>query len=281
MSQPLSQLTPEQQKELQEKIKKMSPEELMEFQKQQCIFCQIVSGKIASKRIYDDENCLAILDINPASRGHLLLLPKEHYAIMPQIPEQLIEHMFVVARKLSQLLLKALRVEGTYLFVANGLVAGQKSQHFMIHLIPSKEESNIIPIEEHLLDPEQKEKVKTLVESHIHQLLGLKENAQEIISIPAQEKKPLLNKGVSGKKNIDSEDIKGKEYTENKEISVVDKSETSPKKKTKKKVKSSKTFELNNNPKEVEEDNEPKTIDEDKQDEKGDVSLDDIANLFK
>ncbi len=70
------QMSEEQVAELQEKIKNMSPEELKEFQKQQCIFCQIISGKVASKKIYEDEKCIAILDINPANPGHLLLMPK-------------------------------------------------------------------------------------------------------------------------------------------------------------------------------------------------------------
>ena len=80
---PQQQMTEEQVKELQEKIKNMSPEELKEFQKKQCVFCQIISGKVQSKKVYDDEKCIAILDINPANPGHVLLLPKEHYSIMP------------------------------------------------------------------------------------------------------------------------------------------------------------------------------------------------------
>src|SRR3989338_4668678 len=120
MAQPLSQLTQEQQKELEEKLKKMSPEELLEFQKKQCIFCQIISGKIPSKKLYEDDSCLAILDINPATRGHLLILPKEHYAIMPQIPDKLMGRLMNVAKTLSKLLLKALRADGTTVFIANG-----------------------------------------------------------------------------------------------------------------------------------------------------------------
>ena len=80
-------MTEEQRQALQEKLKNMKPEELAQLQKQQCIFCQIISGKIPAKKIYDDEIAIAILDINPASKGHLLLLPKEHYMIMPQVPD--------------------------------------------------------------------------------------------------------------------------------------------------------------------------------------------------
>ena len=83
--------TPEQIQEMQEKMKNMSPEELKELQKQQCIFCQIIDGKVNSKKVYEDDKCLAILDINPSNPGHVLLMPKEHYPLMPLIPQDVID----------------------------------------------------------------------------------------------------------------------------------------------------------------------------------------------
>jgi histidine triad (HIT) family protein len=128
---------------LQEKIKNMSPEELREFQKKQCIFCHIVSGRVQAKKIYEDDKTVAVLDINPANPGHILLLPKEHYAIMPQLPEDELGHIFMVAKYLSNSALKALEASGTNIIVANGPAAGQKAQHFMVHIIPRKENDNI------------------------------------------------------------------------------------------------------------------------------------------
>lgn len=180
MSEQPQQLTPEQQQELQEKLKNMSPEELQEFQKQQCIFCQIISGKVPSKKIYEDDSCLAILDINPATKGHILLLPKEHYAIMPQVPEKEMKHMFIVSRSLSQLLLKSLKAAGTNVFIANGLAAGQRAQHFMLHIIPRKEGDNIITMEEKVIDPSLQEKVKVAVENKLNELLGVKKQVVEV-----------------------------------------------------------------------------------------------------
>lgn len=121
---------------LQEKLNQMSPEEMKEFAKSNCIFCQIVEGKVQSKKIYEDEKAVAILDINPANPGHLLVVPKEHYLVMPQVPQKDLEHMAVVVKKLSHRLLTTLQVGGTQIFVANGSVAGQKAQHFMVHVIP-------------------------------------------------------------------------------------------------------------------------------------------------
>ena len=133
------QMSEEQMKELQEKVKNMSPEELKEFQKKQCIFCQIISGKVQSKKIYEDDKCIAILDINPANPGHILLLPKEHYSIMPQVPESEIAHLFIIAKTVSNAALRSLGIQGTNIIVQNGIAAGQKAQHFMVHVIPRKE----------------------------------------------------------------------------------------------------------------------------------------------
>ncbi|HLC88842.1 MAG TPA: HIT family protein, partial [Candidatus Nanoarchaeia archaeon] len=191
---PMPQMTPEQQKALQEKLKNMSPEELQEFQKQQCIFCQIISGKVPAKKVYEDDQCIAILDINPAAKGHLLLLPKEHYAIMPQIPEPILAHLSVVSKHLSQLLLKSLKVDGTTIFVANGLAAGQKAQHFMIHIIPRKEDDNALQFEEKVISKEIQDKVKVAVENKLYQLLEVKKESIQL-KLPQEdyfEEKPEI-----------------------------------------------------------------------------------------
>ncbi len=141
--QPQEKMSEEQMKELQEKVKNMSPEELREFQKKQCIFCHIISGKVQSKKIYEDDQSVAVLDINPANPGHILLLPKEHYSIMPQLSDEEIAHLFTVAKTLSNAALRGLGVQGTNIMVQNGVAAGQKAQHFMIHIIPRKEKDGL------------------------------------------------------------------------------------------------------------------------------------------
>ena len=97
----MPQMTQEQVNALQEKLSKMSPEELKAFQKKNCVFCQMVEGKASARKIYEDEVCLAILDIYPANPGHILLLPKEHYPIMPLIPEDELKRAWVLRKFLS------------------------------------------------------------------------------------------------------------------------------------------------------------------------------------
>ncbi|MEK6969920.1 MAG: HIT domain-containing protein [Nanoarchaeota archaeon] len=180
----LSKLTEEQRLELEEKLKKMPPEELKQLQEQQCIFCQIISGKVPSKQIYEDKSCLVILDINPAAKGHLLLLPKPHYAIMPQIPEKEIKHLFLVSKALSQVLLKSLNVDGTTIFAANGLAAGQRAQHFILHLIPRKSGDGVLDLPERIIPQDIIEKVKGAVESKLNELLGVR---NENMAVAVQE----------------------------------------------------------------------------------------------
>ena len=108
--------------------------------RQQCIFCQIIDGKIPSKKIFEDEKVIAVLDINPATAGHVLIMPKEHFSIMPQLNDEILKSIFSAAKKISNAMLKSMQAQGTTIFIANGLAAGQKAQHFMIHVIPRYKE---------------------------------------------------------------------------------------------------------------------------------------------
>ncbi|HZX44691.1 MAG TPA: HIT domain-containing protein [Candidatus Nanoarchaeia archaeon] len=185
------QMSEEQVKELQEKIKNMSPEELKEFQKKQCIFCHIISGKVQSKKVYEDDRCLAILDINPANPGHVLLIPREHYTIMPQVPESDLTHLFSVAKTISNAALRALGVQGTNIIVQNGIAAGQKAQHFMVHVIPRKENDGIkfeLPQKE--IPEKELEQVRQKLQSKLGPVKQEKPKVdiQKLVGIKSQEK---------------------------------------------------------------------------------------------
>ncbi len=182
---PDEEYTEEERKAFEEKIKRMSPEELKEFQKQNCIFCQITAGRIPAKKVYEDERCVAVLDINPAAPGHLLLMPKDHHAIMPQIPEEEIGHLFMAAKHLSHALLRGLKCEGVNLFVANGAVAGQRAQHFMIHLIPRKEGDGIkLELPQREIPEEILSKINEVVQNRFNELMGIK---KEVVKLEAKE----------------------------------------------------------------------------------------------
>ena len=104
-----------------------------------CIFCKIAGGEIPSATIYEDEKFRVILDLGPASKGHALILPKEHFANIYELDEETAAAAFVLAKKMAGKMTKALGCDGFNIVQNNGAVAGQTVFHFHIHLIPRYE----------------------------------------------------------------------------------------------------------------------------------------------
>jgi len=101
-----------------------------------CIFCKIISGEIPSLRIYEDEYCIATLDINPANPGHTLILPKKHYKDLTELPEELAGKLLMAAKEIGKRQLEKLDADGFNIIQNNGEAAGQTVLHFHIHVIP-------------------------------------------------------------------------------------------------------------------------------------------------
>ena len=107
-----------------------------------CPFCRIVTDKTKEK-IYEDDKVVAILDESPATYGHVLVMPKEHYPIIEQVPDFIISHAFIIANKISVALFETLKAQGTNIIVNNGIAAGQESAHFMINVIARRENDGL------------------------------------------------------------------------------------------------------------------------------------------
>lgn len=101
-----------------------------------CIFCKIANGEIPSATLYEDEDFRVILDLGPASKGHALILPKEHYRDLYEIPEELAAKVMKTAKKVVTAMTKVLDCDGYNLVQNNGEAAGQTVFHFHMHLIP-------------------------------------------------------------------------------------------------------------------------------------------------
>lgn len=101
-----------------------------------CIFCKIANGEIPSKTLYEDEDFRVILDLGPASKGHALILPKEHYADLYELPEETAGEVMKLAKKMAAQMTQRLGCEGFNLVQNNGELAGQTVFHFHMHLIP-------------------------------------------------------------------------------------------------------------------------------------------------
>ena len=109
------------------------------MKKDDCIFCKLANGIIPTRSIYEDENFKVILDAAPATRGHALILPKEHAANLYELPDETAAKAFVLARKLATDMTKKLSCDGFNVVQNNGISAGQTVFHFHVHIIPRYE----------------------------------------------------------------------------------------------------------------------------------------------
>ena len=101
-----------------------------------CIFCKLSNHIFDTNMIYEDDDFAVILDVAPATRGHALILPKEHYANIYEMPEDLTAKAFLLAKKMAEKLTGKLHCDGFNIVQNNGEIAGQTVFHFHIHLIP-------------------------------------------------------------------------------------------------------------------------------------------------
>lgn len=111
-----------------------------------CIFCKIVKGEIPSYKIYENEKVFAFLDIKPLSKGHTLVLPKEHYKDIQDIPEDLLCEVNKVSKRLVSRIQKKFSPLGFIICQNNGESAGQSIAHYHLHIKPVYE-GTVIPDE--------------------------------------------------------------------------------------------------------------------------------------
>ena len=106
------------------------------MKKDDCIFCKIAAGEIPSRKIYEDSDLIAIMDLNPTSKGHSLIIPKEHCTNIYNLDEDIAAKVMKTAKKLATKMTVALNCDGFNLLQNNGETAGQTMFHFHMHLIP-------------------------------------------------------------------------------------------------------------------------------------------------
>ena len=105
-----------------------------------CLFCKIVAGDIPSVRVHEDERTVAFMDINPATRGHLLVVPREHAADVLAIDPEDLKAVVLAAKGLAQRVRDKLGADGVNLLNSTGSVAWQTVFHFHLHVIPRYED---------------------------------------------------------------------------------------------------------------------------------------------
>ena len=104
--------------------------------KDDCIFCKVANGVFPTNSIYEDDKFNVILDNGPATKGHALILPKEHADDLFELPDETAAEAFKLAKKLGKHIMETLGADGLNVVQNNGEAAGQTVRHFHLHLIP-------------------------------------------------------------------------------------------------------------------------------------------------
>ena len=106
------------------------------MKKDDCIFCKIANGEIPSDTVYEDEHFRAILDLSPASKGHTLVLPKEHFDDALSADDKTVGEIFKTAAKIAAAVKETMNCDGINIVQNNGEAAGQTVHHLHVHIIP-------------------------------------------------------------------------------------------------------------------------------------------------
>ncbi len=105
----------------------------------ECIFCKIISGEIPCTKVYEDNDVLAFLDIGPVNQGHTLVIPKEHYETLLDMPEELLCAVSKAVKKVSKAVKEGTGCGGFNVLQSNYKVSGQLVPHYHVHIIPRLE----------------------------------------------------------------------------------------------------------------------------------------------
>jgi len=135
-----------------------------------CIFCSIVSGDIPAIKVHEDDQTLGFMDVNPGNTGHLLVIPKEHYRNIFDIPSATAGEIMKVGTKLANALKEALNPDGLNLFQSNESAAFQSIFHFHLHLIPRWDgDSLVLPWKPKQCNLDQIRTVAAQIKGHLSQ----------------------------------------------------------------------------------------------------------------
>ena len=109
-----------------------------------CIFCKLANGDIPTRKIYEDDKFVVFMDLGPATKGHSLVVPKDHYANIYEMPAELLGEAMQIAQKMAIKLKDALHADGFNVIQNNGEAGGQTVFHFHMHLIPRYNDDNAL-----------------------------------------------------------------------------------------------------------------------------------------
>ena len=121
-----------------------------------CIFCKVLAGEIPGERIYEDEYAVAVMDINPWTRGHAVVFPRKHATNLFEIEDSELEHVAVAAKRVATKMRDTLDCDGVNLLQSNGKASWQSIFHLHVHVIPRYDDDPLqLPTRPQPAEPEE------------------------------------------------------------------------------------------------------------------------------
>ncbi len=115
-----------------------------------CIFCKIIKDELFARKVYEDNDFLVILDAFPANEGHLLIIPKQHFKNIFEMPDDILKNAYLLAKTFANKIKQNLNTQDINILQNNGKLAGQMVNHFHIHVIPRIANDSVTISSEHV-----------------------------------------------------------------------------------------------------------------------------------
>jgi histidine triad (HIT) family protein len=176
---------------------------------EQCLFCAIAAGQVPSKKVYEDSDTVALLDINPRNKGHTLIVTKKHHETIMDVPEEEAADLFKVVRRIAIAAMDAVEADGVNIGQNNGKVAGQVIPHVHFHVIPRFESDEVKAGAEALLPPKRLEDAEmNKIAKDIRENIGSPEPKKEVKrEQPKPRKEPEQSSEETDEENKDFKKI--------------------------------------------------------------------------
>ncbi|MBW1839216.1 MAG: HIT family protein [Deltaproteobacteria bacterium] len=176
---------------------------------EECIFCKIVKGEIPCKKVYENDKTLAFLDINPRNKGHVLVIPKNHYLGITDMSDNDAAETIKTIKLVAAAQRDSIKTQGMSLLQSNGRVAGQMVPHIHFHLIPRTEEEKGLGLESVLPVKKFEDAEFDKIANDMNKAIP-KGSATTQSATPVQETKPMETKQEAEESDEPSEESKKK-----------------------------------------------------------------------
>ncbi len=177
-----------------------------------CLFCKIINNEIPSLRVFESANVIGVLSIKPASKGHVILIPKEHVIYFTHLNPDLEKELFLAIRSITSVLVQAFNAEGFNIISNIGPTAGQRVPHACIHIIPRYKDDNL-----NISIPEKEINEEELYDTYKKYIMQSRENTLKLIKA-IKEGKIKVSPEVKEKLDKLFSDIEKEESEERKKL---------------------------------------------------------------